>query len=82
MKYDNLRKMTVFDVTDDQKILHQVLPYVPKGIDKKESYNDFYSNPTNLALALLEIAQLTGNSLLETETKKQFENELQFYFNE
>lgn len=82
MKYNNLKNKTIFDITTDNKILNEVLPYVPKDVSKEQYYAGFYQNSTNLALAFLEIADLTNDDELRKATESQFATEINKYFNE
>ena len=70
MKYLELRKKTIFDLSTDSKVLDQIV-----APDDKEFFINNASD-TGRAVTFLELAELTNNSELEKAVLEQFKDEL------
>ncbi|MDE7091879.1 MAG: hypothetical protein K2O43_00415, partial [Muribaculaceae bacterium] len=67
----------------DEKILEEVLPYIPKGVDPQRYLEDMWEqHPEQHAFSFLELAELIKDEELKRETEQQFEKELVEFFNE
>lgn len=81
--YSNLKNKTVFDFCNDETLLEEVLPPIPDGYDRDRYLKDYWdTNPHQLALAFVDLAELMGDKKLLQEAEKQFSKELNEYFNE
>ena len=81
--YTNLKGKTVFDFCSDEKILKEVLPYIPKGVDRNQYLNYYWEKcPEEHAFSFMELAEFINDEELAKEAKLQFEKELLEYFNE
>ena len=76
--YNNLRKLTVYDICDDSAILKRATA----GMSKKEALENYKEKPVNQAFGLLDFADLTNNLHLREAVLKEWEVELQHFFNE
>ena len=80
--YKNLRQMTVFDLCDDAELLHKLNPLFP-DIETKEEWIDSYSeNPVRRAFNLIDLADLTNNLALREAVEKEWQSELNAFFDE
>ena len=80
--YKKLRQMTVFDLCDDMELLHKLNPLFP-DIETKEEWMDSYSkNPVRCAFNLIDLADMTNNLDLREVVEKEWEKELNAFFNE
>ena len=70
MKYKDLHKKTIFDLTTHGDVLDQIVA--------SELKDHFISNvsDTGRATSFLELAELTGNRELERAVLRQFKKEL------
>ena len=80
--YKKLRQMTVFDLCDDMELLHKLNPLFP-DIETKEEWMDSYSkNPVRCAFNLIDLADMTNNLDLREVVEKEWEKELNAFFDE
>lgn len=71
------------DFTSDAEILENILPYVPKDVDRGAFLTSYYAaNPDMLAGAFLELADAIKDDKLRKETRKQFKRDLEKLNNE
>lgn len=74
--------MTVFDLCDDAELLHKLNPLFP-DIETKEEWIDSYSeNPVRRAFNLIDLADLTNNLALREAVEKEWQSELNAFFDE
>ena len=74
--------MTVFDLCDDTELLHKLNPMFPE-IETKEEWMDSYSkNPVRCAFNLIDLADMTNNLDLREVVEKEWEKELNAFFDE
>jgi hypothetical protein len=70
MKYADLRKKTIFDLTTDSKVLDQII-----APEDKEFFIENVSE-TGRATTFLELAELTNDNELEKAVLLQFKEDL------
>ena len=80
--YKNLRQKTVFDLCDDTELLHKLNPLFP-DIETKEEWIDSYSdNPVRCAFDLIDLADMTNDLGLRKAVEKEWQSELNSFFDE
>ena len=77
MAYTDLRSKTPFDFTSDKKILKKLGLLDPETPDFLSRLSD-----TSRAFLLLDYAELVNNIELKNAVEKEFEEEIESYFNE
>lgn len=84
MDYIDLRSKTIFDVCNDDEILSKTLGHDVPPKDDRDMYArvTWNGNMTYIALSFISLAEVLGDERLEKEVERQFEDELQAYFNE
>ena len=80
--YKNLRQMTVFDLCDDIELLHKLNPLYPKIRTKEQWVNSYKENPMRQVFDFLDFAGMTNNLDLREVVEKEWEKELNAFFNE
>ncbi len=78
MKYDNLHEKTIYDFTDNPKIIEQIT----LGSSKSDYLQNIKDNPENNGFDLKELAELTGNKELAEAVDKQYKDDFAKFFNE
>ena len=74
--------MTVFDLCDDTELLHKLNPMFPEIETKEEWIDSYKENPVNKAFDLIDLADMTNNSDLREVVEKEWEKELNAFFDE
>ena len=60
--YSDLRNKTIFDFTDDPKIIEEIVNFDPNDEVRKMNYLDILNcAPTNIAGDILQCAKITNN---------------------
>lgn len=81
--YSNLKQKTPFDFTDDVAMLEEVLPIIPKNVDRDQYLKDYWEqHPHQLAFAFIDLGELLNDKDLVEEAQKQFDKEIADYFTE
>ncbi|MDE6352921.1 MAG: hypothetical protein K2K88_07285 [Muribaculaceae bacterium] len=85
--YTNLKEKTVFDFCSDEKILKEVLPYIPVYVfsnpDLKIKYLDYWKqHRIQHAFSFLDLAEIIKDDELERQAEQQFAKDLEEHFNE
>lgn len=80
--YKNLRQKTVFDLCDDTELLHKLNPLYPKIRTKEQWVNSYKENPMRQVFDFLDFADMTNNLDLREVIEKEWEKELNAFFNE
>ena len=80
--YENLRQITVFDLCDDVEMLHKLNPLFPDIETKEEWINSYLTKPVNKAFDFIDLADITNNLDLRDAVEKEWEKELNSFFNE
>ncbi len=78
MKYDNLHEKTIYDFTDNPKIIEQIT----LGSSKSDYLQNIKDNPENNGFDLKELAELTGNKELAEAVDEQYKDDFANFFNE
>lgn len=74
----DLRKATIFDLTDDKDIINEVLGFTP--VDSQEFINSLDEN--GRIVGLYYLAEVTGDNDLMNQVNRIYEKELAHLHNE
>ncbi len=80
--YKNLRQKTVFDLCDDAELLHKLNPLFPKIRTKEQWVNSYKENPMSQVFDFIDLADMTNNLDLRDAVEKEWEKELNSFFDE
>ena len=80
--YKKLRQMTVFDLCDDMELLHKLNPLYPKIRTKEQWINSYKENPMRQVFDFIDLADMTNNLDLREVVEKEWEKELNAFFDE
>ena len=87
MDYTDLRSKTIFDFTDDPKILKKLGFEDDPNFSKKlgTTEKDFFIKRATIvakAFSIIDYAEYVGNNELFAAVEKEFEHEFSLFFNE
>ena len=76
--YSNLRSKTIFDFTEDKKLIQEITCDIGKDLYLSE----IARNPVSNMWDLLDLAEITNNKALEEAVIRQYKEEYVFANNE
>jgi hypothetical protein len=84
MDYTDLKNKTIFDFTRDKKLLKKILPesiYFDYIENPEKTVEESKKCPEDVSIAcIVEFAEITNNSKLYKELKRQFRNKYPICF--
>ena len=80
--YNNLRKITVFDICDDPVVFKKIMPGYPKYLSKEYHLSLYKESPVYQAFDLIDYADATNDIELRKAVVKEWKTEIERFFDE